>query len=173
MKRPKHIDLNDAVQHPGRVVDFHVETLLEEEEDVDLLSPINGDLEAVSTGNMLLVKGKLETQMVLECSRCLRPVEIKLTVPVLEEFPVEGVPAGYGNREHAEVREENEAYPLFDGNQLRWEDLVRQVLWLSMPSRVVCDENCTGIEGYETHDDGVRPELASLAQLLDDDEESV
>lgn len=170
MKRPKLVDLNDAVQHPGRIVEFAVETGLEEEEDVDLLRPITGRLEAVSTGNVLFVKGKLDAELVLECSRCLKPVEVRISVLVHEEFDVEGVPAGFGNRQHAEVTEEGEAYPLFDGNQLRWEDLVRQSLWLSMPARTICKDDCPGIEDYQPPDDGGRPELAALAQLLDDEE---
>jgi uncharacterized protein len=171
MKRSKLVDLNDAVQHPGRVVKFDVDTNLEEEADIDLLKPVTGSLEAVSTGNLLFVKGTLNAELVLECSRCLKPVEVKISVIVHEEFPVEGIPSGFGNRSHAEVREEGEAFPLFVGNQLKWEDLVRQSLWLSMPARTVCDENCTGVEGYEQTGGGGRPELAALARLLEDEED--
>jgi hypothetical protein len=39
-----------------------------------------------------------------------------------------------------------------------------------MPARTVCKDDCPGIEDYEPHDDGARPELAALAQLLDEDE---
>lgn len=172
MKRPKQVDLNDAVQHPGRVVEFEVETSLEEEEDVDLLKPIVGNLEAVSTGNILFIDGTLRAELILECSRCLKPVDVRMDLQVHEEFPIEGIPAGFGNREYAEVKEEGEAYPLFDGNSLRWEDLVRQCLWLSMPTRTVCSEACPGIAAYETNDEPVRPELAMLSQLLEDEEES-
>lgn len=173
MKRPKLVDLNDAVQHPGRVVGFEVETGLEEEEDVDLLRPITGHLEAVSTGNLLFVKGKLNAELVLECSRCLKPVEVRISFMVHEEFDVEGVPAGFGNRQHAEVTESGEAYPLFEGNQLRWEDLVRQTLWLSMPAKTVCREDCPGIEDYVPYRDTAREEFAALAELLEDDEGEV
>lgn len=172
MKRAKQVDLNDAVQHPGRVVAFDVETSLEEEEDVDLLKPITGKLEAVSTGNLLFVDGILRVELVLECSRCLKPVDVKMDLQVHEEFTVEGVPAGFGNREYAEVKEEGEAYPLFDGNSLRWEDLVRQSLWLSMPTRTVCSEDCPGIGDFEPHDSVTRPEFAALSQLLDDEEDA-
>jgi uncharacterized protein len=171
MKRPKQVDLNDAVQHPGRVVPFDVETSLEEEEDVDLLRPITGRLDAVSTGNLLFIDGALEVELVVECSRCLKPVEVRMDLQVHEEFTVEGVPAGFGNREYAEVKEEGEAYPLFDGNSLKWEDLVRQCLWLSMPTRTVCAENCPGIDAYEPREEGTRPELAVLSQLLEEEED--
>ena len=171
MKRPKLVDLNDAVQHPGRVVSFDVETSLEEEEDVDLLRPISGKLEANSTGNLLFIEGVLRVELVLECSRCLKPVEVKMDLQVHEEFMVEGVPAGFGNREYAEVKEEGEAYPLFEGNSLRWEDLVRQCLWLSMPTRTVCSEDCPGIEGFDSPGVETRPELAVLSKLLEEEEE--
>lgn len=170
MKRPKLVDLNDAVQHPGRVVAFDVETSLEEEEDVDLLRPISGKLEASSTGNLLFVDGVLKAELVLECSRCLKPVEVRMDLQVHEEFAVEGVPAGFGNREYAEVKEEGEAYPLFEGNSLRWEDLVRQCLWLSMPTRTICSEACPGIEGFDTQESTGRPELAALSKLLEDED---
>ncbi|MEO7453480.1 MAG: DUF177 domain-containing protein [Fimbriimonadales bacterium] len=172
MKRPKQVDLNDAVQHPGRVVPFEVETSLEEEEDIDLLRPITGKLEAASTGNMLFIDGSLKVEMVLECSRCLKPIEVRMDLQVHEEFTVEGVPAGFGNREYAEVKEEGEAYPLFDGNSLKWEDLVRQSLWLSMPTRAVCSDDCPGMGDYEPLSGPERPELAVLSQLLEDQEES-
>jgi uncharacterized protein len=172
MKRPKLVDLNDAVQHPGRIVAFDVESVMEEEEDVDLLHPVVGKLEAVSTGNLLFIDGTLRAELVIECSRCLKPVEVKMDLQVHEEFAIEGVPAGFGNREHAHVTEDGEAYPLFEGNSLRWEDLVRQCLWLSMPTRTVCGDDCAGIEGYEEHEEGARPELAALSQLLDDEDES-
>lgn len=171
MKRPKLVDLNDAVQHPGRTVAFDVDTALEEEEDVDLLRPITGQLEAVSTGNLLFVDGTLRIELVLECSRCLKPVDVKMDLQVHEEFFVEGIPAGFGNREYAEVKEEGEAYPLFEGNNLRWEDLVRQSLWLSMPTRTVCSDDCPGIGDYQPPPDSSRPELAVLSQLLEDEEE--
>ena len=171
MKRPKQVDLNDAFQHPGRVVTFDVETSLEEEEDLDLLRPVTGRLEVVSTGNLLMVDGTLKAEMVLECSRCLKPVEVRMDIHVHEEFDVQGTPAGFGNREYAEVVEDGEAFPLFDGNHLKWEDLTRQCLWLSMPTRTVCSESCPGAADYEPHGEGGRPELAALSQLLDDEED--
>ena len=151
---------------------MEVSTSLEEEEDLDIIQPITGTLDAVSSGNVLFVKGEFKTELVFECSRCLTPVQVAVKFKVDEEFPVEGTPAGYGNRDYAEVKEEAEPSPLFDGNQLRYEDLLRQDLWLALPMRVLCREACEGIPEAQTVEEHGRPELKKLAQLLEEDKEA-
>lgn len=168
MRKPKLIDLNDAVQHPGRHVSFEVSTNLEEEEDLDLLVPVTGDLDAVSSGNMLFIKGDLRTRAVMECSRCLKPVQVDIELKIAEEFPIEGTPAGYGNRDYAEVKEEDEPYPIFDGNQLRYEDLIRQNLLVNLPIQPLCDEACEGLPKVGGDEHHGRPEFEQLGKLLED-----
>jgi len=172
MRKPKLIDLNDAIQHPGRHVVYEISSGLEEEEDLDLLEPVEGTLDAVSTGNLLLVTGDLTAKVVLECSRCLNPVHISVPIGISEEFPVEGTPSGYGNREHAEVKEESEPFPLFEGNQLRYEDLIRQSIWLNLPLRPLCSESCPGLADGDRSGEHGRPEFKALSRLLGDEEES-
>ncbi|HET6645543.1 MAG TPA: YceD family protein [Fimbriimonadales bacterium] len=171
MRKPKLLDLNDAVQHPGRHVVVDLAANLEEEEDLDLLDPVSVTLDAVSTGNLLLVSGDAEAHMVMECSRCLSPVKLTIPFHIEEEFPVEGVPSGYGNREYAEVKEVDEAFPLFDGNSLRYEDLIRQSLWLNLPLRPLCRDDCPGLPEAQQDEEHARPEFGALGKLLDDDEE--
>jgi len=50
MKRDDLLDLNDILQHPGRKLEVDISTELPEEEDIDLVKPLEGYLEAVSTG---------------------------------------------------------------------------------------------------------------------------
>lgn len=169
MRKPKLIDLNDAVQHPGRHVEYDVSTSLDEEEDIDLLEPIEGLIDAVSTGNLLMVKGDFTAKVVMECVRCLKPVTAEVKFVLDEEFPVEGTPAGFGNRDYAEVKEVDEPSPLFEHNQLRYEDLIRQNLWLSLPLRPLCSEACKGIGHSDDDGEHGRPEFSALKGLLEDD----
>ena len=69
MKREDLLDLNEALQNPGFVIGVDLSTELPEEEDLDLVKPLEGWLEAKSTGNMLLVEGEFTTRCVLPCSR--------------------------------------------------------------------------------------------------------
>jgi uncharacterized metal-binding protein YceD (DUF177 family) len=169
MKRPKLIDLNDAIQHPGRQVEFDVSAALDEEEDLDLLDPVRGHLEAVSSGNVLFVKGDLHAEVVMECSRCLAPIPLQVDFKLEEEFPVMGTPAGHGGHDYAEVQEIDEPSPLFEGNQLRYEDLIRQALWLNLPMRPLCKEDCAGISEGGDADEHGRPEFKALSKLLDEE----
>ncbi|KAA0229052.1 MAG: hypothetical protein HND42_02640 [Armatimonadetes bacterium] len=165
MKKPKLIDLNEAVQHPGRTLTFDLTIQLEEEEDLDLVQPLVGTLSAESTGNRLFVKGDFAGVVVMECGRCLAPVELPVSVMVDEEFAVEGTPAGFGTQGYAEVVED-EPSPLFTNNQLNYEELLRQDLWVSLPATVLCKSDCAGIvTEHETEPQG-RPEFSVLSEML-------
>jgi uncharacterized protein len=137
MRRDDLLDLNDALQHPGRRIAVDVSTELPEEEDVDLLAPLDGFLEAVSTGNLLLVTGQFKTRAVVECARCSGPLETDVQFEVDEQFPVEGVPSSLNAQDSARVVAD-EPFPLFEGNSLIVENLLRQGLLLSIPGQALC-----------------------------------
>jgi uncharacterized protein len=177
MKRDDLLDLNDALQHPGRKVAVDIETDLPQEEDLDLLKPLTGFLEAVSTGNVLLVEGEFATRCVLECSRCSAPLEVDVAFEMSEQFPVEGTPSVYAHDDYARVVPD-EPFPLFEGNSLMVENLVRQGLLLNLPIQSLCpygwDGDCPEAKrrGAQTIPDGGRPEFGRLAALKIVQEES-
>jgi len=137
VKRDDLLDLNDVLQHPGRELAVDISTELPEETDVDLLKPLEGYLEAVSTGNILLISGSFSTRAVLECSRCSGPLEVDVDFEVDEQFPVEGTPSSLNPQDYARVVSD-EPYPLFEGNNLIVEQLLRQALLLSLPMQSLC-----------------------------------
>lgn len=138
MKRQGLLDLNEAVQHPGTKLRFEVSTGLTDEEDLDLVEPVSGTLEAVSTGNILLLKGTYTTKLVMECARCGEPIDQTVEFNMNDEFVVEGVPAVYGTGEFAQVVEE-EDYPLFHKNALMKDTYLRQGLILNLPVQPLCE----------------------------------
>lgn len=137
MKRPGLLDLNEAVQHPGTKLRFELTTSLPDEADIDLLEPVSGALEVVSTGNVLLIGGKFKTRMVLECARCTEPIETELEFEMDDEFIVEGTPSGYMSGSHAKVVAD-EPEPLFHENALIIDRYVRQGLHLNIPMQSLC-----------------------------------
>jgi uncharacterized protein len=138
MKREDLLDLNDVLQHPGRQLAVDISTELADEGDIDLLVPLEGFLEAVSTGNLLLITGEFKTRMVVECARCTHPLERDVEFVVDEQFPVEGVPSSLSPQDYARVAPD-EPFELFDGNQLLVEALLRQGLLLSVPVQELCE----------------------------------
>lgn len=137
MRRDDLLDLNDVLQHPGRKIAVELSTELPDEADLDLLAPLEGEMEAVSTGNLLLVTGTFRTRVVLECSRCTTPLEVDVEFEMDEQFPVEGVPSSFSSQDMAKVVND-EPYPLFEGNFLLVEDLLRQNLLLALPLTIDC-----------------------------------
>ncbi|MCE9559851.1 MAG: DUF177 domain-containing protein [Armatimonadetes bacterium] len=144
MKRDDILDLHDVLQHPGRTIAVDISTDLPEEEDLDLVTPLEGFLEAMSTGSMLLVTGEFKTRCTLECSRCGGPIEQDVEFEISEEFPVEGTPASYGTDDHARVKADEEPYPLFEENNLLVENLLRQDFWINMPMQPICEHGWEG-----------------------------
>lgn len=138
MRREDLLDLNDVLQHPGRKVAVDISTELPDEADIDLLAPLEGFLEAVSTGNILLITGSFKTKLVVECARCTSPLEKELEFEIDEQFPVDGVPSSFGQQDFAKVAAGDEPFPLFEENNLIVESLLRQALLLAIPIQPLC-----------------------------------
>jgi uncharacterized protein len=172
MRREDLLDLNDVLQHPGRQVAVDISTELPEEADLDLVAPVEGFLEAVSTGNILLVTGEFKTKVVVECARCTAPLEMELTFEIDEQFPVEGVPSSLSPSDHAKMAAD-EPYELFEENNLIVEALIRQALLLAIPIQPLCEFGWDGpcpVAAQRDVDarkaEAVRVELQQLSKFL-------
>ncbi|HEY3781530.1 MAG TPA: DUF177 domain-containing protein [Fimbriimonadaceae bacterium] len=176
MRREDLLDLNDVLQHPGRKIAVDISTELEEEADIDLLAPLEGFLEAVSTGNLLLLTGTFTTRAMVECARCGGDIEIDITFDIEEQFPVEGVPSSFGAQDFAKVAPD-EPFDLFDENHLIVEALLRQTLLVAMPMQALCKHGWEGdcpvaaARGELKQATGGRPEFEKLANLLKPEED--
>lgn len=177
MRRDDLLDLNDVLQHPGRKLEVDISTELPEEEDLDLVKPVEGYLEAISTGNLLLITGKFTTRAVLECARCSEPIEVDINFDIEEQFPVQGIPSSYGSGDFAKVAPD-EPFVLFEGNNLIVENLLRQGLLVEIPIQPLCtfgwDEECPVAKekGATSSKPAGRPEFEKLANLMKPGEDS-
>lgn len=178
MKRDDLLDLNDALQHPGRRVAVDISTAMPGESEFELLGEVEGYIEAVSTGNMLLLTGEFQARCIVDCARCGAPLEKEVFYPVDEQFPVEGTPSAFASDDFAKVVPE-EDYPLFEGNALMVEALIHQGLVVNLPVQPLCrhgwDEPCPEAEARgvapKVFDEG-RHEFDRLASLKIPDGES-
>ncbi len=177
MRRDDLLDLNDILQHPGRQLSVEVTTELTDEEDLDLVKPLEGVLEAISSGNLLLIKGEFKTRAIVECARCTGPIEVDIEFEIDEQFPVVGVPSSLSHQDFAKI-EADEPYPLFEGNNLMVESLLRQNLLLNFPVQPLCtfgwDGDCPIAKERNVKPKvtgAVRPEFEKLMGLVNEDEE--
>ncbi len=177
MKREHLLDLNEILQFPGKKLSIDVTTDFAKDPEIELMEPMEGFLEAVSTGNILLLKGEFKAKVIADCARCGGKIEVPVEFEVDEQFPVVGVPASYGMNDFAKVDQEEEPYKLFVENSLDVEALLRQDLIVAVPLQPLCqygwDGECPQAkqQGSKPQASEGRPEFSKLKNLLGMDEE--
>ena len=169
MRASDLLDLNEVLQHPGKKIRVELESSLGQEADVELLEAINGHLEVVSTGNLLLITGQFKATAVVDCARCGSPLEVPIEFEVDEQFPVEGVAACYAMNDFARVVPD-EPFQIFEGNNLMVDSLLRQDLLIALPMQPLCQYGwegpCPRFQAQkQLEEPHGRPEFQKLAQL--------
>lgn len=126
------------------------------------------DLDAVVEG--ILVRGDVEVDLEVPCSRCLTPVRLEPTITVAEIYVDPRVDV-------EELDDEDLGYVVDDDLQhLDLSPLVRDAVAMELPVRLLCRPDCAGLCpvcgqdrneadcGHRPEDD-VDPRWAKLAQL--------
>ncbi len=110
--------------------------------DLACVSPIKGRLEMANTGSLVLVKGKIKTDVRLACSRCLTDLVLPVEAQVDEQFRVVQV----GDAMVLMPEEEGEAASeLVSDNALDLAELIRQNLLVAIPIQPLCTPDCKGL----------------------------
>lgn len=103
-------------------------------ENVRLTSDIEGELTVARLETNVLVKGRLTTEIELECHRCLRTFNRPVAVSfrqIYAENPVD------------------DELPIVD-NEIDLAPLTEQEIILSLPIKILHSPDCTGVEGTES-----------------------
>lgn len=95
-------------------------------------------LHFTNTGNRTLaLEGSTQLTLLIPCSRCLEPVNVPFSLDLARTFDMK-----LSGRERAEALEEQ---PYLQGYTLDVDQLVCDELYLNMPMKVLCKEDCKGI----------------------------
>ncbi|MHB0913691.1 MAG: YceD family protein [Armatimonadota bacterium] len=171
------LDLTEIAIHPGMQADVEVEEPCPE--DLGCTAPARGKLHLANAGSLLIMTGKLETEMKFECGRCLIDFTMPVSMQIEEEFRLEKI----GDMMRVlPLEEEEEAADLLSENTLDVHELVRQNILVEMPIQPLCRPECRGLcptcgENLNVRQCQCAPAdlespFAALADLLDEDEES-
>jgi uncharacterized protein len=82
----------------------------------------------------LLVQGAVESELRLECVRCLASIDLPVTLELEETFRLPGI------RATADM-----PYAVASSGWLDLTPLIRELGWLAIPLKPVCSESCKGI----------------------------
>lgn len=169
------LSIAQIVKIPGGVQPFELRARWEELPQRDSSVSFEGEIlvqgEARNMSEGVIdVQGSIQGVYCAQCSRCLKDVPVELTIDFEERF--------------ARTEDQDGEISLYEGETLDLDDVIQDNILLSLPSWVLCSENCRGLcptcgadrnithcscreeeTGEENHP------LSKLKALLNDDEE--
>ena len=139
----------DEIPESGRTLRFHWDedrlrqfVPPDDPFNIKLLRPVNVVLNLNRHPDHIRVTGKIEGALEVSCYRCLKPFPLPLNEHVdLYLFEKARTP----KEEEKEIEPEELAYEFFDGEVIEVGWLVAEQIFLSLPVKVLCSEECRGI----------------------------
>lgn len=139
------IDLTELLQKVGNEAELEEsETVSYPEDNLNLTKPVNIKIHLLNTGDSVLVKGKIETEAELECSRCLTAFSLPVSLEIEEEFSKKT--PEQRRAEELELKEGDFVYPIEKDNSINLSEVIRQNILLAMPMKTLCRPGCKGIQ---------------------------
>jgi uncharacterized protein len=149
-------------------------------EGMRLVEPLEGDLRVNRTNRGLLVDASLSTAIAGQCVRCLRDIEIPMTVHLREEvLPSVDLATG----QPVDTAAEPDVTRLTNHHELDLASLAAEAISLEEPIAALCEADCPGLcvecgarlgPDHVAHEvDDVDPRLAALRDFrVDGDRET-
>ena len=118
------------------------------------------------------VKGTIEAEAEIDCTRCLTPVSETLSIPFEVSFVA---PEVFSSDSEVELKEGDLGVDVVDSEQIDLKELAREQILLSLPEQVVCQADCKGlcercgvnrnVEQCRCGEDDIDPRWAALKGL--------
>ncbi len=118
---------------------------LELQQQVDseaVISPVTAHLKIEKVGSEVIVKGDLNADIRIECSRCLK--EFFSIINILVDVVYHPVEELKGEEKH-EVRAEELDMDFYTGDELDIDSLINEQMVLNLPMKPLCNDQCKGI----------------------------
>jgi len=105
-------------------------------------SPVRGNISLTRTDSSILVKGVVDSEVELTCSRCLNQFNCPLTLNIEEEyFPTTDVNSGASLPSPGDP----DRFTIDERHVLDLTEALRQRALLAIPMKPLCREDCAGL----------------------------
>ncbi|MCS7261423.1 MAG: DUF177 domain-containing protein [Anaerolineae bacterium] len=134
-------------QATGASRDYEVDIPFPELDDqLVLLAPLRGHVHFLRIGMGVLVSGTFATTVELTCMRCLSAFQLPIEFELEEEFtPTIDIVTGI----KVSLPPDQDVATLIDEHHiLDLSEVVRQDIWLSLPTSPICRPDCKGLCPY-------------------------
>ena len=95
---------------------------------------LRGTVRVIRVPGSLLVQGTVESQLRLECVRCLEPFALPITMELEETFGLPGT-----------SRRQDVTFVVGADGWLDLTPLLREQAWIAIPMKPLCRSNCKGL----------------------------
>lgn len=133
------VNIVDLKKEVGKSLPVEFTEIIVLEEKTNASSEVYFKGTITNAGKSLLVQGKIETTVVLNCTRCLQNFKKAINLTVTEEYREVNSP-----REQERLKSLYE-YNFYSGGSLDLTEMMRQNIILNLPMRALCSSNCQGI----------------------------
>lgn len=159
----RRLDISEIARTVGQFYKHRFAITRREDDEFELAEPITGEVTLTNTGAALILRGRAETVLSIECARCLRPVLTPVETDIEEEFDLVAETTAWSSGDDVQAVDDDETGAVIQGNILDLGDLLRQYVLLAAPTRVECADECEEIP---------LPEGVTLKRLDDAAEET-
>ena len=139
----------DEIPDSGRFLHFHwdeerLSQFLPPDDpfELKLKRPVNVDLEIYKRADHIRIQGSIQGLVQVTCHRCLTAVTMPLDEAV-DVFLVEE--REVTPEEEVELEAEDLDFEFFDGEVIEVDQLVAEQIFLALPFKILCSENCRGL----------------------------
>lgn len=145
------IDLKELLQSIGNEAKVETQISAQEissiDEGLQVVQPVQISLHLINTGDIVLAQGSANTQVKLDCSRCLKSFDWPISVKIKEEYAVNPVILQNIKQKDLELHEDDFIAPLSADKTIDLAEMIRQNLLLVLPLKPLCDKTCQGLKG--------------------------
>jgi uncharacterized protein len=110
--------------------------------DFDFETPLQAEVKIRRTGRSVLIIGKVETTLRLQCARCLKEFSSPLSTTFdLTLHPTKEAPSD----EDIELGSEEMESSFFEGGEIHLSEIACEQIFLELPYQPICQEGCRGL----------------------------
>jgi len=110
--------------------------------DFDFDTPLFSEVKIWKAGQSVLMKGRVQTSLKLQCVRCLK----EFSYPLSSAFELTLHPLkGASFDEEAELETEDMESGFFEGGEIHVSEIACEQIFLEIPYQPLCDEGCKGL----------------------------
>ena len=159
------IDLSSIFRHIGNKLEVELsESFLFEKESIILTEPVSLIGEVINTGKLVLLTGKIATEILCQCDRCLDDFKLVLQFDIEEQF-CRSINDYQDLMGEVELSEDDFACLVGEDNSVDLLEIMRQNILANMPMKLLCNKKCSGIKVLkEEQEEKMDPRLLKLKE---------